>query len=163
MRIRRYIVIVCTVALTVGSMLAEGLVLHRGADVNHDGWLDILDAQAIASQLAATPLTQPGCDVNDDGAVDIRDFQRAIAGLSEPIQLPPPITSGANRPQACLVLKDGVSLPLLPCRVVWAGYAGESPGKRRALEQSSLLVASVQHTTRRFLFSLTPHAPPCFV
>ena len=44
-------------------------------DINHDGYVDILDAFAVARQLKGESRPDTHLDVNGDGVVDERDVQ----------------------------------------------------------------------------------------
>jgi len=152
---------VITYALVV-SLVALGmhhdLGLIKGGDANGDHAVDVLDVQTVVARVLSD-VSPDGCaDVNSDGAIDILDLQCILAQLTHadaPHKQVPP----ESKPDARIPADHSLRVP-----VVLADAAGFVP--REGVLPASTPYRSVDPfsgistQTERYLFTLTPNAPP---
>jgi len=136
----------------LGLLAVVGPVLGMGpgalpSDVNHDHRVDVLDIQAVIDGIAALAGT--------DG-LSVADLQRAMLAAQSAPKTPPPTETQPSL--ACFFAHpyapehDGVAVapwhrPFAPSTEVQAVPSAEAP---RARPPAGL----------RYLYRLTPHAPP---
>jgi hypothetical protein len=127
-------------------------------DTNGDCKQNILDVQTVIADLLNSPGAGEASDVNGDGQVDVRDFQKVLfwASQSEEESQAPPRESVPKSPRLAgyptlLLARPGAS----KFQVVLA----EKDNTRRAPRDSFEWTCPSE--TERFLYILTPHAPPC--
>jgi len=155
--IKRYGVSCCIAAMLAAICGGPTPCLSACPDVNADGIWDVLDVQAIASEVLARQADLETRDVNGDGRVDVRDFQAAVTELGEspPASQDPPAERKDSK--ACLssVRKPGPAW--VTFELVAAGQSVRPVPRYAAWRVSKAAGPSVE----RFLFHLTPNAPPC--
>lgn len=149
-------ILACVLATGVACSPVVAHFAPLRGDLNGDGRFDVLDLQGLASALL-NDVERPEADVNGDGQVDILDFQLALAQPeAEPPEMPemPPAHG-----------RKGIAPPLVRADAqpsserIFALFPRFAPPRpfpicRRAAEES------VTPQTQRYLFKLTPHAPP---
>ncbi len=135
--------------------------MHSG-DVNGDGKVDVLDIHCVMAAALAGGEGAEHCDLNADGRTDIFDLQLVLASATLGA---PPEDAGKTpaKPLARLPLQASSALPQLPARSL--SLLAELPpdsASHRALCAQLADFAPSPLRTERFLFTLTPHAPPVF-
>ena len=150
--------IACLLAVSLTAMALWGPSSPAAADANGDHQVDILDIQMVVGHVLGGPGASAQADVNGDGRVDVLDLQRIVSQATQDVP-PEQDTPQDSRPEG--VMPSGVCVPIAP---VWAKavavlVAPEDTGKAaRWPRQADLPVPA---KTERYLFTLTPHAPPC--
>ena len=154
---KRYVVFFCVVAILAATWWGERPCAVVCADVNSDGLLDVRDVQAIAAEVLAHQSQQTGRDVNGDGQIDVRDFQAAVAELEQPSSTShePPERSESKAYFACDYKVGPVVLSCQVLPVVRPSRPGSSFAASRRQSKAT------EYSVQRFLFHLTPNAPPC--
>jgi hypothetical protein len=154
---KRYSVACCVTAILAAAVFGQSASVVSRADINADGRLDVLDVQAIAAEVLARESGHYVGDVNRDGVVDVRDFQTVVAELQEPSppsEEQPTDESGSK----AYFARDGQAVPLLLTCQVLPTVRPARPGPRMAA--TTRHTKAVEHSVQRFLFHLTPNAPP---
>ena len=147
----------CIVALGLASVLAPGGHLSIIGDTNGDHAIDILDIQAVVAQVMGDAPSAAG-DVNADGRVDILDLQRVVAQATQ-ADKPAKSPDGTPRPEATLPSSAPVFLCLTPHGQVVFGLVSDGSDVSRQWEEASVS-SRLSTQIERYLFTLTPHAPP---
>ncbi len=128
-------------------------------DVNRDGRVDILDLQSAVNGVLEQRNSN-FVDVNSDGAVDILDLQRLLARTAEadaPANDPPSDTKpDATTPPAPRVPQPSSALP--PAATFQISPRTDRPIPGRPWPDRD----HAPTRTERYLFTLTPNAPPLF-
>jgi len=139
-----------TVAVTDGNERAYG-------DVNSDGQIDVLDLQVVIADVLDGGTPASAADVNGDGCIDVRDFQLALskAHQSHEDDDPPPSDDVYGLPQ---VSNKTLRLARLDWREDIAAILACQHTSATPHECSCPLVRPTR--SQRYLFQLTPHAPP---
>ena len=120
-------------ALIGSTVVGPGAYLASSGDTNGDRVVDVRDVQNAVAQVLHGSSPDRRVDVNADGRVDVLDLQRILARY-----VPAP--------------------PLLCCTSAPKSEPGEQgPATRWARLGASVTISP---RTERFLFTLTPHAPP---
>jgi hypothetical protein len=154
---------------TLTSRLALGLLLalasafghalpSADADVNQDDAVNVLDLQRLLTGMFAETSAPGAADLNGDGLIDVLDLQLLIAHThdadapespEQPVPAPVGMLSAQPQPYQprVLALAPNSHPPLPPAQA--------HPGVRRGE-----VFPTAQPSTLRFLFQLTPHAPP---
>lgn len=147
---------VCVASIATAPMVGP-LDPMRG-DLNGDARIDVLDLQSLtAALLEGGGRTE--ADLNGDGRVDVLDYQRALAQRVE--EEPGGLPEIPNRPDS-----KGIMPP--PLRLDGAQPSFDRIVARLAPVQTSLPLLSGRREAntaacpqiQRYLFNLTPHAPP---
>lgn len=158
----RYVkcVFVCAslIMLVAAGMYGTDLCENCRGDTNGDRSVNILDVQKVVSQVLHGSGRAESADVNGDGVVDIRDFQYVLHRTKDarPDDDSEPGDDGRNRATVGS-----------PCRlygkyrtpthfVFRADADSETPDFRSV----DFPVIAFRARTERYLFRLTPHAPP---
>lgn len=158
MLIKRYGACWCIAAMLAAGMWGHLPSVTQGADVNADGLLDVRDVQSIAAQVLAQHPGQSPQDVNDDGQVDVRDFQKAVAELGQSPSIPKEPPPEQRESKACLSRSPKIGPATLVCYLLPSAGSPKT-GPRCAAAHRQFKTAT--HAVERFLFHLTPNAPPC--
>jgi hypothetical protein len=145
-------------AVALAGMLPASQVGVHASDVNGDSLVDVFDVQAIvADMLTRMPATE--ADVNRDGQVDVFDLQAAVAEAND-------TTPTTEAPKESPVPDTGiiprVEMPPLQAPAIFR--------LAKIIEEDSQSLWNQGHDeffgplpeTARYLFRLTPHAPPAF-
>jgi len=153
---------VLTYALAL-SLVALGLcqpdlALIEGADANGDRAVDVLDVQTVVARVLGYSAPGGCADVNSDGAIDVLDLQCILAQLTHADapqkQVPPD-----SKPDARIPANHGFRVPVVLADA--AGFVareGALPASTTCLNIDPFMGTSKQ--TERYLFTLTPNAPP---
>jgi dockerin type I repeat protein len=157
--VTRFVTYACVIAMTAATVVVVQPVAQTRGDTNQDGRIDVLDIQTVVAEVLAGATPEGLSDVNADGRVDVRDFQLT---LGESKQAP----EESDLPEET----DADSyVAYVPVRTL----AFAHPELRRIDvltvlhtqddEQPSLLPTCDEFLppqTERYLYRLTPHAPP---
>jgi len=132
-------------------------------DVNGDSVFNVSDLQHLVSQILTSRANSEkvSSDVNADGRVDILDLQ-AMLSETQPVPIHP--SSPSNEPRHSAIVSTDNE---------WFSFRAEtrSPVASIYEEANPLRLSCWQEAHRtdrfpllkRYTFSLTPHAPPCFL
>lgn len=134
----------CVVALAAVSGPAG--FAGRG-DVNGDRRLDVLDAQSVVAKIMCA-----------DAGVDVRDLQYILSRLNHNLSAAQP----APHESAAALEGSGPAGETWARRdsVVSSAPCPERDAKRRHASQHLGASLAYSRQTVRYLFTLTPHAPP---
>lgn len=159
MKRRPYYMVALATVVFAAHIASVGGTTPVAADANGDSRADVLDVQVIVAQiLAASAGSAASADVNHDGRVDVLDFQQTLAETAQTAPPSKPLPEN-RRPDAVFpVTIQGLALAALPERLsAHLATPAPKPCPRGALRDSG---AAIPKETERWLFSLTPHAPP---
>ena len=155
MKIYRHIAIGLAAAILLSSARGPVVVLSAAKAPGVFG-ADVLDVQRVVSYVFGGTQEDPSADVNGDGCVDILDLQRMLA-LANTAETPAPVRPPLPEvPAVAPRLGSVFILGVLPRSRPFAAPAQAEAGQvsDRALE------AEPARTVARYLYGLTPHAPP---
>ena len=156
MHVRQLTVWISAVALcVVGAVPGASQGAVRG-DVNGDGRTDVLDIQAVIGGVLAAQMPDRLTDVNGDGQTDVLDLQLTLRRIGEPAQ-----DQGAPLDDFSLEApRSSVPIFSLARSAQRRGMLAALPPRhaRRAFLETRSRPASCR--TDRYLYRLTPHAPP---
>lgn len=139
-----------------GTLAAPASESPRG-DVNRDGRVDILDLQSAVNGVL-DQRNSNFVDVNGDGAVDILDLQRLLARTAQ-ADAPADDSPSDTNPDATTPTAPRVPQPpsaLLPGPRLEIGPLTLCPVPGRPWPDRD----DTPTRTERYLFALTPNAPP---
>ena len=151
----------CALALALIATQVAGVSAQprQTADTNGDRQVDVRDVQTVVTQVLNGLAPYRRADVNNDGRIDVLDLQRVLARATEaeapkqdrPVDIKPKATvpAGAHAP-APAALAERYLAATGPQRPV-----SDWPKRDRAVV--------IPTDTERYLFRLTPHAPPACV
>jgi len=145
-------------ALIGSTVVGPGAYVASTADTNGDWVVDVRDVQNAVTQVLHGSSPDRRADVNADGRVDVLDLQRILA---EATQAEAPEKDSPTEPKPKSTAPVGRYVPAPP--VLCCTIAPKSePGEQGPATRWARLAASVTISprTERFLFTLTPHAPP---
>ena len=155
---KRGVVLLCVIAIAgagVGVRLSPG---PSRADVNGDRRVDVLDMQQVIAAVLQGETPDNLGDVNGDGQVDILDFQQVLSHVAQPAQ-EEKTSRDTSVFETCQFAYQTVWLVAPQCRkderFVEEARGASCTGFDRPVRPS------IPSETERYLFSLTPHAPPC--
>lgn len=151
-------VFACLAVLVVSGMAGGDLYRPYRGDTNGDRSVNILDVQKVVSQVLHGSDRKVSADVNGDGAVDIRDFQYVLhyAEKKDRSDDAEPVDDGRSRSTAGSPCRLYVKNRIHTHTVIKADEDVDSPDFRPVK-----FPFKTSHTrTERYLFRLTPHAPP---
>ncbi len=133
------------------------VAITRG-DLNGDGVVDVLDAQAMIAQVMNTTLPMNVADVTRDGHVDVLDLQFVMARLNDTdsSQSNPPDESQSPKSVPPSIARHWAKPPLVVMAFVRPGEEETRPG----LLFDHTPVVTRTSDEERYLFTLTPNAPP---
>jgi len=145
-------------SLIVTAALGPAAFLSLQGDVNGDGQVDVLDAQLLVSQVVKSPdlKTAPQADANRDGKINVLDLQYTLARVNgaQPEKAPAP--ANAPAPKSTAASAFGWGAPLVQVVSV-VQPSTVHPRMARLLSGPPRVLTC---STQRYLFTLTPHAPP---
>jgi hypothetical protein len=151
------------VCLLVGGIALNAAVgplfsVSCKGDVNGDRVVNILDAQAMVANVLTGSASGEGSDANHDGCVDIRDLQFVLARLNRAHSDEAPMPTESKAPGAVLTISDR-SWARLETGVVeiLSAVSDESSVRSRCHSEPVVVLSS---RTERYLYTLTPNAPP---
>jgi len=145
-------------AIAATQVLGVGVAIHGSADANGDRQVDVRDVQAVVTQVLRGLPPDRRADVNNDGRIDVLDLQRVLAGAAE-AEAPRDDRPQETRPKA--TVPAGAHLPA-PALLAERHQTVPSAGLEHPASYWSTLnrAAVIPADTERYLFRLTPHAPP---
>ena len=145
-------------ALIGSTVVGPGVYLASSGDTNGDRVVDVRDVQNAVAQVLRGSSPDRRADVNADGRVDILDLQRILAEATQ-AEAPEKEPPTEPRPTSTVPLGRYVPAPpLLCCTIVPRSERNEQgPATGWARLGAS---PTIPPRTERFLFTLTPHAPP---
>ena len=153
-------ILVCAslIVLVATSMSGADLCQNCRGDANGDKSVNILDVQKVVSQVLHGPDGAASADVNGDGTVDIRDFQYVLhqaekAGTEDNAE---PVDDGRNQATVGSPCRLCAKYRTPTHFIIDADEDSETPDFRSV----DFPVVSFRARTERYLFRLTPHAPP---
>ncbi|HUW61235.1 MAG TPA: dockerin type I repeat-containing protein [Candidatus Bathyarchaeia archaeon] len=158
----------CTVGVVVCSLLMAAAVgpvvfVSLQGDVNGDGRVDVLDAQLLVAQVVKSPRSSAvaqsaagPADANRDGAINVLDLQYTLARVNgaPPEQAPAPADSKSPKGKTVRAYSWA---PLVVLAVATIAPVAQRPKVTRFSVWPPRALGS---STQRYLFTLTPHAPP---
>jgi len=151
-----------TTYVLLGAVMATGLAgprafLSLDSDANGDREVNVLDVQVVVADVLSGPSRTGSADVNADGRVDILDLQRILsqaATTDAPKQDAPAECEPKAAPPA----------PFVPLTIAATGRITADTDHRIAALRAGWSkierVAPMAAQTERYLYTLTPHAPP---
>ena len=154
---KRWIIALLALGVAVGTAVPPYATHSNEGDVNGDAVTDVLDVQSAIH--AVTHQRDDGeMDVNKDGRVDVLDFHLVLARATyAPSSTEPPPTK--PKPSGTIPLVQdappGLQLPKRPVQVL----VPEEDTEASERDGLTHFVATAPET-ERYLFRLTPHAPP---
>lgn len=156
MLIRQLVVLICAVALSVMGVVSGSIQGSVSGDVNGDRLVDVLDLQMVIGDALAARMPDRLTDVNGDGRTDVLDLQLTFRRTREPVQEPdaPPNEFSLE----ALRLSLPIFTPMRCAQCQEALAALRLPRVHRAFPAVKPRPASCR--TERYLYRLTPHAPP---
>jgi len=146
------LVVAATSAVSVGPFAAEG------GDTNGDRHVDVLDVQRVVFQVLNGSLPDRAVDVNADGRIDILDLQRVLAQATQ-AQLPRREAPAKSKPDATPPAMPLVPMPLAATARRFLSPIPEDSSSFARWSKHDCIVA-IPRQTERYLYALTPHAPP---
>jgi len=138
---------------------------YRGSsrgDVNSDHKINILDIQTVMFQVIHGSRPEAEADVNGDGKTDIRDFQFVLFQANQPRSEEETSPTETSRNKAV----PGKQLRLIAqaqCRNPAVVDTDRDEARPAFHFLSQFPVVRISTRTERYLFTLTPHAPPVSV
>lgn len=151
-----------TTYVLLGAVVTAGLagpraLLSLDNDANGDREVNVLDVQVAVANVLSDPSRTGPADVNADGRVDILDLQRILsqaATTDAPKQDAPAEREPKATPPA----------PFVPLTIAATGRITADTDHQtaaiRAMWSKIERVAPMAAQTERYLYTLTPHAPP---
>ena len=159
MHFQRLTVWTLAAALTAASLAVPGTAADNAADVNGDAIVDVLDVQRVLAAVTQRGPVEACFDVNGDGAVDILDYQFILAQATYARSSEQDIPEGPA--------PDGVIPQRVLAPVLQLASAFPTPQSDRqpacggqGLRLDAYRSAQIPPKTERYLYTLTPHAPP---
>ena len=145
-------------ALVGSTVVGPGAYLVSSGDTNGDRVVDICDVQNAVAQVLHGCSPDRRADVNADGRVDVLDLQRILAEATQ-AEAPEKDPPTEPRPKSTAPVGRYVPMsPLLSCTFAPKSEPGEQGPATRWDRLGAAVTISPR--TERFLFTLTPHAPP---
>jgi len=151
----------CAAALALIAAQVAGVSTYprQTADTNGDRQVDVRDVQTVVTQVLNGLAPEHRADVNNDGRIDVLDLQRVLARATEakaPEHAPPVETKA----KATVPTGTRATAPA----ALAERYLATTGPQRPVLDWPERDRAPVIPTdTERYLFGLTPHAPPVCV
>ncbi len=161
---KQLLTLVCLVSFVWVTMVGP-FTRTCSADATGDHHVNILDVQTLVSEVFNVRGATTQTDVNSDGEVNILDVQHVVFHTSQPVlfhlhhrcdedELPPQVSP--REPdhffccQALARLDRYVTPQVVP-----------EPPRRVCREGSKTRPSLASRRTDRYLYRLTPNAPPC--
>jgi len=154
---RSLIALICTSALLGSTALPQAGFVQIPGDVNGDRRVDVLDIQAVIGGMLASGERNRLTDLNRDGQTDVLDLQLVLSWAQQPAEERERPPEGLPRDAGRYLCQD-LSPAKLERRATALAVPEPPQRKRGALFAAGPSVASSR--TERYLFQLTPHAPP---
>ena len=161
MRVKSLLIYGMAVSMVWGAVLKSEIAVVRVGDINGDQSINILDAQVMVAKVlkGGTSEEKAKVDVNHDGRVDILDLQYILAHLNDVApQKENPLPPDSQTPKAVLIIVDR------SWARIEAGVVSVLPFLEDAVAFSQPIRAEVvlapSRQMERYLFTLTPNAPP---
>lgn len=158
MHIKTTFVCVLACSVAISAICGPFCFPNSQGDVNGDRSVDILDVQALVSQVLNGTAPADKADVNKDGQIDVRDVQFALAHLNAQTSSDQPEPEQRKMPQAITAAPEQHWIRTGPTvtELLHPDAAGIRASERH--RNAPLIVLSAH--TERYLFTLTPNAPP---
>ncbi len=143
--------------LLAGSLVGAGSGVWTSADLNGDASVDVLDVQAVVAHVLSEDPDSRVADVNGDGRLDVLDLQAVVAQAADS-EVPASTPADTPRKATFPVLR----VPrMLPANRLCLPRADENaPVPMRFRQAKAVRIAALRTQVERYLFTLTPHAPP---
>ncbi|NIA15983.1 MAG: hypothetical protein GWP08_18115 [Nitrospiraceae bacterium] len=151
-----------TTYVLLGAIMATGFAgprafLSLDSDANGDRQVNVLDLQVVVADVLSGPSQTGPADVNADGRVDILDLQRILSQAAT-TDAPEQDAPAEREPKAA------PPAPFVPRILATTGRLTADTDHRiaalRAAWPKIQRVVPMTAQTERYLYTLTPHAPP---
>lgn len=142
------------------GMVAPDHTTCRG-DANGDHQINILDVQTLISEVMDNSHLNSQTDVNADGEVNILDLQYTLSHRTQSVRENQPAPS-ERKPAPAVPMKQHRQyrgLAQVPQYRIEIAHL-TLPGTPLRLGCTKQFLPKVSSRTERYLFKLTPHAPP---
>ncbi len=159
---KRWWTLVLALCVAAAAVPGTGFPRAGAEDINSDTTVDILDVQSIIVAVVGKDASKESLDINNDGRVDVLDLQMVVARAT----FDPASPTEENGPAPA---KPSATLPM-PVQVQALAPILKpialQPEQRET--ESRFCWARLEHfvplttQTERYLFTLTPNAPPSF-
>jgi len=147
-------VLACCLAI---SAAVKPVPVCRG-DVNGDHLVNILDVQTLTASVLGGGVPSSEMDANRDGQVDVRDLQFILGRLNSRPSSELPSPSEEKTPCAVIVAANHFGARTDAGTVEIVNPSDDEARAALYFHAESRIVLSSH--TERYLFSLTPNAPP---
>ena len=130
-------------------------------DANGDHQINILDVQTLISEVMDNSHLNAQADVNADGEVNILDLQYTLSHKTQSVRENQPAPS-ESKPAPAVPMKQHRQyrgLAQVPQYRIEVAHLTLS-GTPRRFSCTKQVLPKVSSRTERYLFNLTPHAPP---
>ena len=153
-------VLTYALVVVVAATSAMGSRVHVVdlGDTNGDREVDVLDLQTVVAQVLSASSAKVCADVNCDGRIDILDLQWILAHATQadsPMKESPAESKGEATAPA---IRDVPTPLIVSVRLVPELGARDRRGPANWTKRDRF--AAIPTHTERYLFTLTPHAPP---
>lgn len=146
-------------ALIATQVAGVGAHPRQTADTNGDRQVDVRDVQTVVTQVLNGLAPDRRADVNNDGRIDVLDLQRVLARATE-ARAPKQDRPADTKPKATVPAGTRAPAPA----ALAERYLPTTGPERPVFDWPKRDRAAVIPTdTERYLFGLTPHAPPVCV
>lgn len=157
---KNILVFVCLAPMAIASVCGHVVYHDCRGDANGDRCVNILDVQKVVSHVLHGPDGKTSADVNHDGAVDIRDLQYVLhcaekTGSEKDAE---PTDTGRNKATAASPSKLYAKARTHTHFIIAADGDSETPDFRSV----DFPLVTCDTRVERYLFTLTPHAPPLY-
>ena len=143
-------------ALIATHVARVSAYVHQTADTNGDRQVDVRDVQNVVTQVLNGLAPDRRADVNNDGRIDVLDLQRVLARATE-AQAPKHDPPMDTRPKATIPAGTHAPAPAALAERYLPKTGPERPGTDWPQRDRAPVIPT---DTERYLFRLTPHAPP---
>lgn len=158
MGLKTFTIRIIVLSLLATAALGPAAFLCVQGDVNGDGRVDVLDAQLLVAQVVKSPdaCASPRADANQDGQINVLDLQYTLARVNGAETENKPAPAKDPSPKCTVTSFHGLGGPLVRLTGMLEP-ATVHPRMARLLSGPPRVLPS---STQRYLFTLTPHAPP---
>jgi hypothetical protein len=154
----RFVTSALVASVAVSAIVGPLSVAIDRGDLNGDGVVDILDAQVMIAQVMNATLPLNVADVTGDGRIDVLDLQFVMARLNDADSGTTKLPDESSAPKS--VPASLARCWAKPALTVIALVRPDEDEAQESARFDHCPVVTLTPDKERYLFTLTPNAPP---